>query len=73
MTHRTARKVLGAAFAVALAVVVAQVSGCAPLQCQTADVGIWPHPSKPAPAGRVIVKCDDKPKVILDADKVGAP
>lgn len=47
------------------------LTACAPLQCQTADVGIWPHPTKPAPAARIIVKCDGSPKVILDAERVG--
>ena len=47
------------------------LTACSPLQCQTADVGIWPHPTKPAPAARIIVKCDGSPKVILDAERVG--
>lgn len=44
------------------------LSGCGPVVCQTVDVGKWPHPTKPRPAGRVIVACDGKPKVVLDAD-----
>jgi len=49
------------------------LSGCAPLNCQTADIGIWPHPTKPKPAGTLIVTCDGKPKVVINADRVGAP
>ena len=66
MIGQTARRILGAAFAV-----VAQLTACSPLQCQTADVGIWPHPTKPKPAARIVVACDGKPKVVLDAEKVG--
>lgn len=53
--------------------VCAGLTACGPLVCQTADVGIWPHPSKPKPAGRIIVQCDGKPKVVLDADTVAKP
>ena len=58
-----------ALLALALCVVVGWLlSGCAPLQCQTVDIGKWPHPSKPKPAGRLIVTCDKQPKVVIDAD-----
>lgn len=55
------------------AAVVVGVTGCGAVQCKTADVGIWPHPGKPKPAVRVVVTCDGKPKVVLDADRKGEP
>lgn len=53
---------------------LAMLAACGPLVRQTCDVGIWPHPSgKPKPAGTILVKCDGKVQVRIDADSVAKP
>lgn len=34
------------------------------------EVGIYAHPSKPRPAGRILVRCDGLERATIDADKV---
>lgn len=47
------------------------LSACAGVE-RRADcaVTVVDHPSKPRPAGRIIVRCDGVPRATIDADRV---
>ena len=40
---------------------------------ESCDVTIYRHPSKPSPAGRIVVRCDGREQAVIDADQVNAP
>ncbi len=42
----------------------------APLRCAKSPIVIDKHPTKAKPAGRVVVGCDGRTVVVIDADEV---
>jgi hypothetical protein len=49
---------------------LALLTGCGPVTCQQVAIGIFPHPTQPRPAGRVLVQCDGKAVLMADAATV---
>lgn len=47
-------------------------TACGPLNCQQFDIDIYAHPQKPAPAGKLVMKCDGRKVVEALADNVQA-
>lgn len=48
------------------------MSGCGAVQCGTLAIDIYNHPTKPAPAGKVVLQCNGKTIVEAVADDVQA-
>jgi hypothetical protein len=64
------RRVL-AIFAALLAfMLVVLCTACAPRMCKRTPIVITSHPTKPRPAGRVTVSCDDQTVADILADEV---
>jgi hypothetical protein len=47
------------------------VSACAPARCQVVSIDIHELAGKPKPAGVVVIGCDGRKVVIIEAEKVG--
>lgn len=45
--------------------ILALLTGCGPLVCQTLNVDVYPVAGKPKTAGRVVLKCDGQ--AVLEA------
>jgi hypothetical protein len=52
-------------------VVALLVSACTPARCQLLAIDILPIEGKPRPAGKVVMSCDGRKVVEIDAEKVG--
>ena len=53
-----------------LTLVLATLVACTPRMCRKTDIVITSHPTKPRPAGRVTVGCDDQVVTDILADEV---
>ena len=47
------------------------VSACSPARCQLLTVDIHELAGKPKPAGLVVVGCDGRKLIVIEAEKVG--
>lgn len=47
------------------------VSACSATQCREVSIDIHSMPGKPKPAGVVVIGCDGRKLVVIEADKVG--
>jgi hypothetical protein len=46
------------------------LTGCGARQCRDVQIVVTSHPSKPRPSGRVLVGCDGKVLVDVEAERV---
>lgn len=49
---------------------VSCLTACGPRQCKRTPIVITSHPTRPKPAGRVTIGCDDKVVTEIIADEV---
>lgn len=54
------------------AILALMLSGCGATQCGTLAIDIYNHPTKPAPAGKVVLTCNGKTIVEAVGDDVQA-
>ena len=47
------------------------LSACTPARCQVVTVDVHELAGKPKPAGLVVVGCDGRKLVVIEAEKVG--
>jgi hypothetical protein len=57
--------------AVCVLAVIAALNSCGARQCRNVQIVVAPHPSQPRPAGRVMVGCDGRLLLEVDAQQVG--
>jgi len=50
---------------------LALLSACTPARCQLLTIDILPLDGKPRPAGKVVMGCDGRKIVEIDAQQVG--
>ena len=52
---------------VACIAVVAAFGGCSPIQCRKATIILQKHATLPRPAAKIVIGCDDRKVLELDA------